>query len=54
MYVTVRFYWWRNPEYLEKTVTCHKLRTKFITCKSGDVVYWWRKPEYPEKATDLL
>ena len=54
MYVAVRFCWWRNPEYLEKTVTCHKLRTKFITCKSGDVVIvWWLNLQLPVQSVPI-
>jgi len=26
-----QFYWWRKPEYLEKTYNCHKSLTNFIT-----------------------
>ena len=26
-----QFYWWRKPEYLEKTSTCSKSLTNFIT-----------------------
>jgi hypothetical protein len=26
-----QFYWWRKPEYLEKTTDLHKSLTKFIT-----------------------
>jgi len=27
----VVLYWWRKPEYPEKTTTCHKSLTNFIT-----------------------
>jgi len=40
LYLGSQFYWWRKPEYLEKTTDLLQF-------------YWWRKPEYPEKTTDL-
>ena len=44
LYHGSQLYWWRKPEYPEKTTYLPQV---------ADKVYWWRKPEYPEKTTYL-
>jgi hypothetical protein len=39
-----QFYWWRKPEYTEKTMTCRKSLTNFTTVRSWrppNIIYKW-------------
>jgi hypothetical protein len=47
-----QFYWWRKPEYWEKTTNLPYVTDKLYPYRGGQF-YWWRKPGYPEKITDL-